>query len=322
MKNTVYILLILCVLGCGTWIFCNSRNAKTAEIRLQTQKKQAEATIAHAKAMEAKEQREAAELNKKAKTKDAEAKAAARDEAKHKAEEAKADERAAADNRKTAEAEAKKAESNRKKAEADAAAAKDRRIAAEAELKTAEATNETLQVELEIAREARIKANLDLEVKSKALAAEELKKADYDTALANVRELQAILRQREEDSRPDRTLKDLLEDNEVEPVVEELSPEELAEQAAAESNRVAKIARRIEPKTRGDEKIEAAEARMNRISEEGRKVLRAKARARLEALARRAAKDGRTAVAEYYLRQAAELFGEEKKEEEPADDGK
>ena len=320
MKNIVYVLLILGALACGTWVWCNSRNAKTAEMRLQAQKKQAAANEARAKAMEAKEKKEAEQLRKEASEKEFAAKSAAREEAKLKAEEAKADERAMADSRKKAEAEAKIAESNQKKAEAEAAAAKDRRLAAEAVAKTAEATNETRRAELEIAREARLKANIDLKAKETAREVEELKKADYDKLIKDVQAIQAVLREREEATRPDRTLKDLLADNEVEPAERELSEDEIKEQAAAESNRVAKIVRRQVPKTRGDNAIDEAEARLGRISEEGGKVVHAKARARLVALARKAADEGRMAAAEYYLAQAKELFGDdsEKAPEESA----
>ena len=311
MKVFIYTLLVVSVLACGTWAYCNSRNAKTAEIRLQAQKKQAEANAARAKAMEAKESKEAAQLRKDAANREFEAKKKDNETQRLKTEEAKSDERAMEASRKKAEAEAKTAEANRKKAEADAAAAKDRRLAAEAAAKRAEATNETRHAELEIAREARLKANLDLKAKEAARDAEELKKADYESLLKNVRALETVLREREEATRPDRTLKDLLADNEVEPVAEELSPEELAEKAAAESNRVVKIAQRMEPKTHGDDAIEAAEARLERIAAEGSSVVRAKARVRLEELARRAAREGRTAAAEYYLAQAAALFGED-----------
>ena len=311
MKNLAYILLTICALACGTWMWCNSRNAKTAEIRLQAQKKQAAANEARAKAMEAKEKKEAEQLRKEASEKDFAAKSVAREEAKHKAEEAKAAAAAANDRSLAAEAEAKTAEANRRKAEAEAAAAKDRRIAAEAEAKRAEATNETRHVELEIAREARLKASADLKAKETARELEELKKADYDKLIKDAQAIQAVLREREEATRPDRTLKDLLTDNEVEPAEQDLSPEELAEQTAAESNRVAKVARRQKPKTRGDMAIEDAEARLGRIAEEGGKVVRAKARARLEALARKAAREGRIAAAEYYLAQAKELFGDD-----------
>ncbi len=317
MKNLVYILLTICALACGTWAWCNSRNAKTAELRLEAQKKQAAANEARAKAMEAKEKKEAEQLRKEASEKELAAKSAARDEAKHKNEEAKAGERAMAESRKKAEAEAKTAEANRKKAEADAAAAKDRRIAAEAAKAAAEATNETRHVELEIAREARLKASADLKAKETAREVEELKKADYDKLLKEVRELQEVLRQREEETRPDRTLKDLLADNEVEPAEVQLTPEEVKEQAEAESNRVAKIVRRQVPKTRGDMAIEEVERRLRRIADEGSKAVRAKARARLEALAGKAAREGRIAAAEYYLSQAEKLFGDDPGEAKP-----
>ena len=323
MKNLVYILLTICALVCGTWAWCNARNAKTAELRLQTQKKQAAATEAHAKAMEAKEKKEAEKLRKEASEKEFAAKNAAREGERLKLDQTKAEEKKTAEARKKAEAEAKTAEANRRKAEAEAAAAKDRRLAAEAEARRAEATNETRQVELEMAREKRLKASADMKAKEAALAAEELKKADYETLLKNVRELETLLREREEATRPDRTLKDLLADNEVEAAEQEMLPEEVEEKAAAESNRVAKIARRVEPKTRGDEMIAEAEARLRRIADEGSKAVRAKARARLVALARKAVKEGRLGVAEYYLAQATALFGEEKtKEEEKAGEEK
>ena len=311
MKALIYTLLLVSVIACGTWSYCNSRNAKTNEIRLQAQKKQAEANTARAKAMEAKEKKEAEQLRKEAAEKEFAAKSAAREEAKHKADEAKADERAMEESRKKAEAEAKTAEANRKKAEAEAATAKNRRLAAEAAAKEAEATNDTRHVELELAKAAKEKAELGLKAKEAALAAEELKKADYDALLKNIREIESILREREEATRPDRTLKDLLADNEVEAAVVERTPEELAEMAAAESNRVSKIARRQEPKTRGDNAIANAEARIGRISAEGTKVIHNKARQRLEALAERAKREGRTAAAEYYLTQANLMFPKE-----------
>ena len=317
MKPLIYTLLIISALACGTWMWCNSRNAKTAEIRLQAQKKQAAANEARAKAMEAKEKKEAEQLRKEASEKDFAAKSAAREEAKLKADEAKAAAAAAKDRSLAAEAEAKTAEANRRKAEADAAAAKDRRLAAEAEATRAEATNETRHAELEIARESRLKASADLKAKETAREVEELKKADYDKLLKEVRELQEVLRQREEETRPDRTLKDLLADNEVEPAEVQLTPEEVKEQAEAESNRVAKITRRQEQKTPGDSAIDEAEKRLRRIADEGSKAVRAKARARLEALAGKAAREGRIAAAEYYLSQAKILFGDDTGEAKP-----
>ncbi len=317
MKPLIYTLLIISALACGTWAWCNSRNAKTAEMRLEAQKKQAAANEARAKAMEAKEKKDAEQLRKEASVKELAAKSAAREEAKHKSDAAAAEAKTAEANRKKAEADAKTAEANRKKAEADAAAAKDRRLAAEAAAKRAEATNETRHVELEIAREARIKADLDLKAKEAAREVEELKKADYDKLLGELRAIETTLREREEATRPDRTLKDLLADNEVEPVEAQLSPEEIAEQAAAESNRVAKISRRQEPRTSGDDAIAAAEARLGRIAAEGSKVVRAKARARLEELARKAAREGRKGAAEYYLLTAEKLFGDDPGEAKP-----
>lgn len=316
----IYTLLVVSVLACGTLVYCNSRNAKTAEIRLQTQKKQAEATAAHAKAMEALESKEAAKLRKDTADREFAAKRKDNETQRLKTEEAKSNARKMEESRKTAEAEAKTADANRKKAEADAAAAKDRRLAAEAAAKFAEATNETRHAELEIARETRIKANIDLKAKEAVREAEELKKADYESLLKNVRALEAILREREEATRPAMTLEDLVAENEMEPAEAEggTSVEDLKDRIEAESNRVTNV---VKPKTRGDEAIEAAEARLGRIAAEGSAVVRAKARARLEELARRAASEGRKASAEYYLAQATALFGEDdEKESEDAKD--
>jgi hypothetical protein len=137
----------------------------------------------------------------------------ARDErvAKEKAaEEAKADERTAAAQKATAEAEAKTAADAARKSEAEAKIAADRRAVAEALAAHSIATNETRLAELRLAENARMAVEADIRRTEAENKSNELKKLDLDKRLAEVAELQETLRQREEATRPERTINDII----------------------------------------------------------------------------------------------------------------
>ena len=107
--------------------------------------------------------------------------------------------REAADRRAAAEAEKKAAEAKLLAAEAAERAAGENRLAKEAELKSAEIAKATAA-----AKEAEAAA---------LLKAEELKAVGYAELVAEAKEIRDELRRREEETRPDRTLRDLVADN-------------------------------------------------------------------------------------------------------------
>ena len=215
MRNSFLIILIaLIVVGGASYTFVRNKEQRNAELEKLVRKDEAKAKTAEAKK----------------KTAEAEARKAKESaaEAKSKAEAAK-DERQA---RLAAEAEAKELakakEAEARKAEADAKTASENARKAEAELKTAEAkkaeaaflvqhaetTNAVRQAELQTALAATHLVELDLQrilATSNTLA---LQKADYATKLVEVEKLQEELRRREEETRPNKTLLQLMEEEE------------------------------------------------------------------------------------------------------------
>jgi hypothetical protein len=195
---------------------------------------------------------------------------------------------------------ARKAEDERKTAEARAAEAA-------ALAGHAAATNAARQAELEKLKVAEHMIELDLQ---KTLAASNvlaLQKADYATKLAEVQQLQEELRRREEETRPNKTLLQLMEQNEA---AREAELAEMAKKDAKYAEEEA-IRRRIlregvpaapeKPPTLAEKRLAEAAGKADKVIDERRAEHERILVSRLEALVRQAVKDGRTDDAEAYL---------------------
>ena len=314
MRNSFLIILIaLIVVGGASYTFVRNKEQRNAELEKLVRKDEAKAKTAEAKK----------------KTAEAEARKAKESaaEAKSKAEAAK-DERQA---RLAAEAEAKELakakEAEARKAEADAKTASENARKAEAELKTAEAkkaeaaflvqhaetTNAVRQAELQTALAATHLVELDLQrilATSNTLA---LQKADYATKLVEVEKLQEELRRREEETRPNKTLLQLMEEE------EKALQAELAEMAKKDAAfaKEEEIRRRIlrdgvpaapkKPLSAVDKRLLDANASVENAADEVRAIFEKRMVSRVEALIRQALKDGRAEDAEQYLKSLKSL---------------
>ena len=314
MRNSFLIILIaLIVVGGASYTFVRNTEQRNAELEKLVRKDEAKA-----KAAEAKKKTAEAEARKAKET-------AA--EAKSKAEAAK-DERQA---RLAAEAEAKELakakDAEARKAEADAKIASENARKAEAELKTAEAkkaeaallvqhaeaTNAVKQADLQTALAASHLVELDLQrilATSNTLA---LQKADYATKLVEVEKLQEELRRREEETRPNKTLLQLMEEEEK-ALQAELA--ELAKKDAAFAKEE-EIRRRIlregvpaapkKPLSATDQRLVNANASVDSAANEVRSIFEKRMVSRMEALVRQSMKDGRVEEAELYLKSLKSL---------------
>ena len=314
MKNSLLVVLIaLIVVGGVSYTFVRNKEQRNAELEKLVRKDEAKAKTAEAKK----------------KTAEAEARKAKESaaEAKSKAEAAK-DERQA---RLAAEAEAKELakakEAEARKAEADAKIASENARKAEAELKTAEAkkaeaallvqhaeaTNAVKQADLQTALAASHLVELDLQrilATSNTLA---LQKADYATKLVEVEKLQEELRRREEETRPNKTLLQLMEEE------EKALQAELAEMAKKDAAfaKEEEVRRRIlrdgvpaapkKPLSAVDQRLLDANTSVENAAEEVRSIFEKRMIARIEALIRQTMKDGRTEEAELYLKSLKSL---------------
>ena len=314
MKNSLLVVLIaLIVVGGASYTFVRNKEQRNAELEKLVRKDEAKAKTAEAKK----------------KTAEAEARKAKESaaEAKSKAEAAK-DERQA---RLAAEAEAKELakakEAEARKAEADAKIASENARKAEAELKTAEAkkaeaallvqhaeaTNAVKQADLQTALAATHLVELDLQrilATSNTLA---LQKADYATKLVEVEKLQEELRRREEETRPNKTLLQLMEEE------EKALQAELAEMAKKDAAfaKEEEIRRRIlrdgvpaapkKPLSAVDQRLLDANASVENAADEVRSIFEKRMVSRIEALIRQAIKDGRAEDAELYLKSLKSL---------------
>lgn len=314
MRNSFLIILIaLIVVGGASYTFVRNKEQRNAELEKLVRKDEAKAKTAEAKK----------------KTAEAEARKAKESaaEAKSKAEAAK-DERQA---RLAAEAEAKELakakEAEARKAEADAKIASENARKAEAELKTAEAkkaeaallvqhaeaTNAVKQADLQTALAATHLVELDLQrilATSNTLA---LQKADYATKLVEVEKLQEELRRREEETRPNKTLLQLMEEE------EKALQAELAEMAKKDAAfaKEEEIRRRIlrdgvpaapkKPLSAVDQRLLDANASVENAADEVRSIFEKRMVSRIEALIRQAIKDGRAEDAELYLKSLKSL---------------
>ena len=307
MKKALIIVVVLIVVAGASYTIVKRGEQKNQELEIEARKaesarKKAESAQkkAEAEARKAKEAAASAKSKAEAAKDERQARLAAEAEAtelaKVKAEETKKAEavaRTAADN-------ARRAEDERKTAEAKAAEA-----ASLAE--HAMATNAAKQAELQMAQAAAHLVELDLQkvlATSNTLA---LQKADYATKLVEVRQLQEELRRREEETRPNKTLMQLIEQNEA---AREAELAEMAKKDAEYAEEEA-IRRRIlregvpaapkKPLSPTEKRLSAARETLDQIDDDGMALLNQRMVARLEALINQAVKDGRTEEAESYL---------------------
>ena len=326
MKSTVIIVVLALFAIVGTcYTVVRTKEQKNQELELLARKAEAEKGKASAKLKEAEAQKAAEASKARAAEKKA---AAAKDEriaAEQKAAEAQADEKTAAAQKVTAEATAKAAAENARKAEAEAKTAAARKAEAEALAARAAATNATRQAELRLAENARLAVEADIRRQEAANRAEELKKLELDKRLAETAELQETLRQREEATRPERTIKDLLSESERRRAEEEAAAAaeeerrlaELAEKDRAayeaEMERRRKINRQgvagpeAKPLTPAEKLLKGAEAELARAGDEGRAAVHKRVVARLEPQIRLALRERRTADAEFLLKSLQQL---------------
>ena len=307
MKNAVIVAVLLVLAGIGAYVTVRTKEQKNQALEIEARKveasqKKAEAAKkkAEADAKKAKDDAEAAKSRAEAAKEERQTRLAAEAEAK---ELAKVKEEEA----KKAEAEAKTATENARRAEEERKAAEARRAEAVALAEHAAATNAAKQAELQAALAAAHVVDLDLQrilATSNTLA---LQKADYATKLKEVEELQEELRRREEETRPNKTLQQLMEQNDAarEAELAELAKKDAkyAEEEAARRRilREGVPAAPTKPLSATDKRLASARGKVDEIDEEGSAAMQKRVVARMEALIRQAIKDGRTEDAEAYL---------------------
>ena len=307
MKNAVVVLVALIVVAGASYTFVRARDQKNQALEIEARKaeaaqKKAEAgkKKAEAEAKKAKEDAAAAKFKAEAAKEERQAKLAADSEAKELA-------KAKEEDAKKAEAVAKAAADNARKAEAERKAAEAKKAEAVALAEHAAATNAARQAELQTALAAAHLVELDLQ---KALAASNvlaLQKADYAAKLAEIEQLQEELRRREEETRPNKTLQQLIEQNEA---AREAELAELAKKDAAYAEEEA-MRRRVlregvpaapkKPLSATDKRLAAARGALDDVDSEGQAAVRKKMVALIEGMMRSAVKDGRNDDAESYL---------------------
>ena len=266
------VILAIALLGFGAAAYFTVDTVmgnRTAEAQAIAKKKQAEADAKRSAA------RKAADEKKKAEA-DAEAAKLKLAEKKEEAARAKADVEAQkihAEAEKAALARAKAergvAADARVKAEAEESAAKAKKAEAEANRAAAEAKEkETAEARL-VAEAALAREKIAAERQADALKAEELKKANYDKLVEEAAELKAIWEQRERESRPAKTVKDLIAESEAARQEEAESGEGPALEVSEGDAAVAAVDapptkkhRPEPPKSAGDLRIEKVDARI------------------------------------------------------------
>ena len=307
MKHAAIIIVALIVVAGAAYTIVRSKEQKNLELELLARKseaaqKKAEANRrqAEAEARKAKEEAAAAKSKAEAAKEERQAKLAAEAEAKALA-------TAKAEEARTAEAAAKTATESANRAEAERKTAEAKKAEALALAEYAAATNEARQAELQTALAAAHLVELDLQkilATSNTLA---LQKADYATKLAEVQQLQEELRRREEETRPNKTLQQLIEQNEAarEAELEEMAKKDAqyAEEEAARRRilREGVPAAPKKPLSAADKRLSAARGAIDDVDAERRAALEKKIVTQMEALIRQAAKDGRMEEAEAYL---------------------
>lgn len=314
MKNSLLIVLIaLIVVGGASYTFVRGREQRNAELEKTVRKEEAKAKAAEEKRKTAEaEARKASDAAAEAKSK---AEAAKDERQARLAAEAEAKElaRVKAEEARKAEADAKTASENARRADAELKTAEANKSAAELLVRHAEATNAVKQAELRTAAAAVQLVELDIQKIIAASNVLALQKADYAAKLAEVEQLQMELRRREEETRPNKTLLQLMEAEEK-ALQAELA--ELAEKDAAFAKEE-EIRRRIlregvpaapkKPLSATERRLADATAEVDAAADEVRGVFERRMIARLEALIRQAVKDGRTDDAESYVKSLRSL---------------
>ena len=308
MKNAIVIVVTLIIVVAGaSYTIIRARDQKNQALEIEARKAEAEQKKAEsnrkkaaAEAQKAKDDAAAAKAKAEAAKDERQAKLAAEVEAKELA-------KANAEEARKAEAVAKTAAENAKRAEAERKAAEAKKAEAEALAEHAMATNAARQAELQTAMAAAHLVELDIQkilATSNTLA---LQKADYATKLIEVEKLQEELRRREEETRPNKTLQQLIAQNEA------AREAELAEMAKKDAQYAEEEAarRRIlregvpaapkKPLSATDKRIAAARGGLDNVEAEGRTAAERQIVARLEPLIKQAAKEGRMEDAEAYL---------------------
>ena len=308
MKNSILtVVLALIAVGGASYTYVRRQEQKNLELEIAVRKeealqKKAEAKrkTAEAEARKAKDSAAEAKAKADAAKDERQTRLAAEAEAKELAKAKDAEARVASATAKTAAENARRAEEERKTAEA-------RKAEAEALAKFAAETNAARRAELEMAMAAVRIVELDIEklvATSNVLA---LQKADYAAKLAEVEALQEELRRREEETRPNKTLLQLMQEE------EEALQAELAELAKKDAKFAEEEAlrRRIlregvpaapkKPLSAADRRLVDANTSLAGAAGEVRELFEKRMAVRLESMIRRAVRDGRKEDAESYL---------------------
>ena len=307
MKKALIIVVALIVVIGASYTIVKRGEQKNQALEIEARK--AESARKKAEAAQKKSEAEARKAKEEAATAKSKAEAAKDERQARLAAEAEATELAKvkAEETKKAEAVAKTAADNARKAEDERKAAEAKAAEAASLAEHAAATNAAKQAELQMALAAAHLVELDLQkvlATSNTLA---LQKADYAAKLVEVQQLQEELRRREEETRPNKTLMQLIEQNEA---AREAELAELAKKDAEYAEEEA-IRRRIlregvpaapkKPLSATEKRLAAARENLDKIDEDGAASLNRYMVARLEALIRQAAKEGRTDEAESYI---------------------
>jgi hypothetical protein len=307
-KSFIWVLAAAVVAGLAGYSVNSAMAKKNAALELSARKaeaslKRAEAEMKKAEA-EAKKAEEAAKAAADRKTA-AEAEKLAKLAAQAEAEELAKVKRAEAQK---AEAERAVAKDNARKAEAALKAAEAQKAQAEAMAEYASATNELKQAELQMALVAAQTVELDLKRILAASNTLALQKHDYQSKLAEIEKLQAELRRREEETRPNKTLLQLMAQNEA---ARQAELEELAKKDAKYAEEEA-IRRRIlregvpaapkKPLSKADARLKAAQDALDEIGAEAGEVAKKEIVLKFEEMIRLAVADGRVEDADLYLK--------------------
>lgn len=314
MRNSfLTVLIALIVVGGASYTFVRNKEQRNVELEKLVRKDEAKAKAAEAKKKTAEaEARKAKESAAEAKSK---AEAAKEERQARLAAEAEAKElaRAKEAEARKAEADAKTASENARKAEAEARAAEAKKAEAALLAQHAESTNAVKQAELQTAVAAAHLVELDLQRILAASNTLALQKADYAAKLVEVEKLQEELRRREEETRPNKTLLQLMEEE------EKALQAELAEMAKKDAAfaKEEEIRRRIlrdgvpsapkKPLSAVDQRLLDANASVKNAAEEVRSIFEKRMAARIETHIRQAMKDGRAEDSELYLKSLKSL---------------
>lgn len=293
MRNLVSIGLLLAVIA-GVLGFAFVKRAEKERIIAETNLKtvEAEKRIAEAEAKDAAAQAKKAEKDAEAARAKADAAKADR-EAKALAKETASIEKAnLAEKKKIADAESAKAASERKAAEEARLAEETRKEAARLAAEAAVANERAEAAKLQAAEEARLMADAETEKQAAEIRILELKRQDLDRLIKENAELQDVLRLREEETRPEKTVGDLIAENESDM---EGDDEEGAEKTNS-SVKTPQIPRRKEDIIL-DEIARISEERIGRATES----VKDRAIKELEPLLYKAVREGRQDDAEFYL---------------------